>query len=96
MIREKSVPEVRKLVGCRALITTEEPIINILASQARGQLVFQRHSLLLCFPLYMKEADLVRKVTVKALCWRNFCIFPVPPSLTLPQRLSITVVMYAG
>lgn len=26
----------------------------------------------------MKVADLVRKVTVKALCWRNFCIFPVP------------------
>lgn len=26
----------------------------------------------------MKVADLVGKVTVKALCGRNFCIFPVP------------------
>lgn len=59
----------RKLVCCRALITTDELVINILASQAKGQLVFQRHSLLFFFSPSMKVADLVRKVTVKALCW---------------------------
>lgn len=62
----------RKLVCCRALITTDELVINISASQAKGAIGLPRHRLLFSFSPSMKVADLVRKVTVKALCWQEF------------------------